>query len=930
MNWRHSGAIVAALVLLLPRLARAQAPLNPHGASVGACAECHSADAWRPAHIAPTFRHAEKIFPLDGAHSGTPCTTCHKSLDFSKAPTTCASCHDDVHRGELGVDCARCHSTRSFVDQARLGRMHEETRFPLRGAHAAAPCESCHIPGAAGQVQYRGLPTTCMGCHRADYDHAANPPHAGAGFPSNCESCHTESTWQGATFDHNGTSFPLTGAHQAVACSSCHGDGVFKGKPTACAACHQADYDKTTDPPHAAAAFGTTCSTCHTTTAWQGATFDHNTTAFPLTGGHQAVACSSCHGDGVFKGKPTACAACHQADYDKTTDPPHAAAAFGTTCSTCHTTTAWQGATFDHNTTQFPLTGGHQAVACSSCHGDGVFKGKSTACAACHQADYDKTTDPPHAASGFATTCATCHTTASWTGATFDHNTTPFPLTGAHLAVACAACHGDGVFKGKPTACVACHQADFDKTTDPPHGAAGFATTCATCHTTVAWTGATFDHSTTQFPLTGAHQAVPCSGCHSDGVYKGKPTTCVSCHQADFDKTTDPDHKAAGYSTDCTTCHTTASWQGANFDHNTTAFPLTGAHQAVPCTGCHADGVFKGKSTACASCHQPDFDKTTDPPHAAAGFATTCADCHTTIAWTGASFDHSTTQFPLTGAHLALPCSSCHSDGVFKGKPTACVACHQPDFDKTTDPPHAASGFPTTCADCHTTATWSGASFDHNKTAFPLTGAHLAVACSGCHGDGVFKGKPTTCVSCHQSDYDKTTDPPHGAAGFATTCADCHTTAAWTGATFDHNTTQFPLTGAHVTLPCSSCHADGVFKGKATTCASCHQTDYNNTTDPNHQAASFPTTCESCHTTATWAGATFDHDGKYFPIYSGTHKSVWTSCATCHTASSDYTVFSCTTGCHGKSGTDSDHKGVSGYQYVSTACYSCHPKGKAD
>ncbi len=777
-------AAAAAIVVALSRPASAQVPANPHGASVGACAECHRPDAWRPAHIAPTFRHAEKVFPLDGAHSGTPCTTCHTSLDFSKAPTRCASCHDDVHRGELGVDCARCHSTRSFIDQARLGRMHEETRFPLRGAHAAAPCESCHIPGAAGQVQYRGLPTTCIGCHRADFDHAANPPHASAGFPSNCESCHTETTWLSATFDHNATAFPLTGAHQAVSCNSCHADGVFKGKPTSCAACHQADFDQTTDPPHAA--------------------------------------------------------------------------------------------------------------------------------------------------SGFATTCATCHSTASWTGATFDHNATQFPLTGAHLAVTCAGCHADGVFKGKPTACVACHQPDFDKTTDPPHGAAGLATTCATCHTTVAWTGAAFDHNTTPFPLTGAHQTVPCNSCHGDGIYHGKPTACVGCHQGDFDKTTDPDHKAAGYGTDCTTCHTTAAWQGANFDHNTTAFPLTGAHQAVPCIGCHADGVFKGKPTTCVSCHQPDYAATTDPSHGAAGFATTCADCHTTTAWTGASFDHGTTTFPLTGAHLALPCSSCHGDGVFKGKPTACVACHQPDFDKAADPPHAASGFPTTCADCHTTVTWTGATFNHNTTAFPLTGAHLAVACTGCHGDGVFKGKPTTCVSCHQPDFNQTTDPPHGAAGFATTCADCHTTAAWTGATFDHNATAFPLTGAHVTVACAACHGDGVFKGKPTTCVSCHQTDYNTTTDPNHQAASFPTTCESCHTTATWSGATFDHDGQYFPIYSGKHKGVWSSCSTCHTSSSDYAAFSCTTGCHGKSGTDSNHKGVSGYQYVSTACYSCHPKGKGD
>ncbi len=176
----------------------------------------------------------------------------------------------------------------------------------------------------------------------------------------------------------------------------------------------------------------------------------------------------------------------------------------------------------------------------------------------------------------------------------------------------------------------------------------------------------------------------------------------------------------------------------------------------------------------------------------------------------------------------------------------------------------------------------------------------------------------------------RTTDPPHGEPGFPPTCADCHTTTAWAGATFDHTTTLFPLTGAHIAVACSACHGDGVYKGKPTTCVSCHQTDYNATTDPNHPPRRFPTTCESCHTTATWSGATFDHDGQYFPIYSGKHKGLWSSCSTCHTSSSDYAVFSCTTGCHAKGSTDSHHKGVGGYQYVSTACYSCHPKGKSD
>jgi hypothetical protein len=36
---------------------------------------------------------------------------------------------------------------------------------------------------------------------------------------------------------------------------------------------------------------------------------------------------------------------------------------------------------------------------------------------------------------------AFCVTSSNWNGAVFDHNKTPFPLTGAHRATACRICH---------------------------------------------------------------------------------------------------------------------------------------------------------------------------------------------------------------------------------------------------------------------------------------------------------------------------------------------------------------------------------------------------------------------------------------------------------------------------------------------------------
>jgi hypothetical protein len=153
----------------------------------------------------------------------------------------------------------------------------------------------------------------------------------------------------------------------------------------------------------------------------------------------------------------------------------------------------------------------------------------------------------------------------------------------------------------------------------------------------------------------------------------------------------------------------------------------------------------------------------------------------------------------------------------------------------------------------------------------------------------------------------------------------------WTGATFNHSATAFPLTGAHGAATCLQCHGSGVYRGLSTTCVSCHQTDYTATTNPNHAGAQFPTTCNTCHTTATWLGATFNHDGPYFPIYSGKHRAQWSTCADCHTNPASYAAFTCLT-CHEhtKSRTDGEHQGKAGYSYNSNACYSCHPKGVAN
>jgi hypothetical protein len=63
-----------------------------------------------------------------------------------------------------------------------------------------------------------------------------------------------------------------------------------------------------------------------------------------------------------------------------------------------------------------------------------------------------------------------------------------------------------------------------------------------------------------------------------------------------------------------------------------------------------------------------------------------------------------------------------------------------------------------------------------------------------------------------------------------------------------------------------------------------------------------------------------------FPIMTGPHA---VDCNTCHGDFATFSQFSCMS-CHGhdnQTSTDQLHQSVSGYQYTSTGCYSCHPTG---
>jgi len=607
-------------------------------------------------------------------------------------------------------------------------------------------------------------------------------------------------------------------------------------------------------------------------------------------------------------------------------------------CQNCHTADAWRPIRavpeFDHNQTKYPLRGLHGSVACTECHTRPVFTNVGKHCQDCH-ADIHKRQ--------LGADCEQCHTVRGWQVSVRDvkqHNNR-FPLMGAHAVVDCDQCHKGAAtsqFQTLSTECYSCHAADFRSATNPNHVSGGFSTTCTACHSTDTWLDAKFDHSASGFPLTGGHQVPPrqCTDCHINNNYNLTSTACVSCHLKDYQGAGNPNHVSAGFAQTCEQCHNTASWSNASFNHNLTNFPLTGMHTVPPrqCVDCHVNNNYNLSATSCVSCHLKDYQGTTNPNHAVSNFPQGCEQCHNTTSWANATFNHNSTGFPLTGSHVvpARQCTDCHLNNNYNLSSTACVSCHQTDYTNAVTPVnHVTAAFPTACESCHDTVRWSDGTFNHASTGFQLTGAHMVPprVCSDCHVNGNYSLNSTLCYSCHQKEYAATNNPAHAAAGFPTTCEVCHDTTVWTDSTFNHANTAFPLTGSHTVPPrqCSECHVNSNYTTLPTACIGCHQTDYNQTSNPGHAAQPqfFPTSCQNCHNTTSWANASFNHS--QYTQFSINHGNANGVCLTCHTNSSDYSIFQCT-GCHGGNNSNNfRHEQVSGYVYNSINCYQCHATG---
>lgn len=556
--------------------------------------------------------------------------------------------------------------------------------------------------------------------------------------------------------------------------------------------------------------------------------------------------CTQCHQEGKRGVEASLCNDCHD---DIGRDRKKGRGLHGTefkkdNCGHCHVEhrgeshdlIRWPGGSqkgFEHDMTGFSLTGGHKGPECNECHtkrnrrGAKTFLETPNTCVGCHKKDDVHRTR-------FGKDCAKCHTDRDWKGNVdkIDHDLTRFPLRGKHDDVKCVDCHKeppkyrDMDFK----TCASCHK-------DPHKGRLGG--DCVSCHKESGWDDLTMSRA--QHPglrITAGHKKAKCNDCHDQGLLEppSKGVRCVNCHS--------PVHEAK-FGNNCKRCHAPIRWLGlpdaiGRDAHDKTVFPLRGEHAEAPCKGCHLPRLpqakrYRGLSYArCNDCHEDvhggKLSRFGD------GDCTTCHDVHGFRPTLFSVEEHASARFPLVGRHVAVPCNSCHKIEPPRLDWTVtrqeCADCHENPHGDQFAMEMAQGG----CATCHSPVAWSAPNIDHST--WPLNGAHQTTACGSCHdpteedrkaGSGAsYRGVPRDCEGCHADVHMgqfRLTDPARG-------CDECHTTTQFAIDDFDHALkADYPLTGKHADLECSSCHkrdqlANGVtavrYRLLYRECSDCH------------------------------------------------------------------------------------------------------------
>lgn len=464
-------------------------------------------------------------------------------------------------------------------------------------------------------------------------------------------------------------------------------------------------------------------------------------------------------------------------------------------------------------------------------------------------------------------------------------------------------------------------------------------------------------------PLAAAHARLDgsdhCRDCH-DGARAVSVDKCLACHKPVAERRGSQrgvHGSGKAHARECRYCHTDHAGRDADilgwpsfgdragFDHTAfTAFPLEGKHAKVECGACHKQKTPSGTRTylaaptSCAGCH--------DNPHGPIGEPLKrCERCHDERSWkmrAKADFDHlRDTRYPLEKKHQSVECGKCHGPGArppsakappdprnhrltfrYPGWGTDCTPCH--------DNVHGKSLFgQKDCKLCHAARReFAEISFAHERTKFPLEGAHRLEAgrtCRACHTKDNTALPDRRCAACHA-------DVHAGRFAAIPDCAACHSTTNFgVDLRFDHTAkTRFALTGAHAAVDCRACHRgrgpkewerlDSLIhphEKAAVDCMGCHR--HERTHDRQYRSDR----CLDCHKLAgvlenrKGAAETVHGPKARFPLTLG-HARV--ECARCHPGG----VFTgaplqCGPACH----PDELHRGSLGPD-----CQRCHAGGR--
>mgnify|MGYP001183618111 CR=1 FL=1 len=370
--------------------------------------------------------------------------------------------------------------------------------------------------------------------------------------------------------------------------------------------------------------------------------------------------------------------------------------------------------------------------------------------------------------------------------------------------------------------------------------------------------------------LTVAHSNLEgmsnCVQCHDLGD-KVSSTKCLDCHK-EIKTLVDQNrgyHSSVNVKNkECIVCHSEhhgrifdmTRFDEKEFDHKLTKYKLEGEHAKIECRDCHiAENIsnrdlkkrantYLGLDKKCLTCHDDFHQKT---------LSNDCSKCHDLEAFKPATlFDHNETDFKLKGKHIEVKCVLCHDTIQRNGKEfqkfadvpfKKCNDCH-------TDP-HK-DNFVNSCSECHTESSFADfigrKSFNHNKTNFALKGKHNNVDCFKCHKNTM---NPATifvdllavtennCVKCHKDVH---------SGKFGTDCAKCHTEKGFTSMKtmdfFNHNLTDYPLEGKHVSIDCKKCHTEKTTKAiDFARCSNCHK-DYH---EGEFKKNGLVDDCDKCH-----------------------------------------------------------------------------------